>query len=61
MAKKHYPKKYVKAKGRSVRKKVNYEYSKRYKHYSAARIGRIRGAIVWKIRKERMRHHRRRK
>jgi hypothetical protein len=56
--KKSYPKKYVHAKGRTVRKKVAFEYGSRYKHYSKERQGRIRGAIVWKIRKARARRHR---
>jgi hypothetical protein len=59
MAKKHYPKKYARAKGRTVRSKVAYEYGSRYKHYSKERQGRIRGAIVWKIRRAHARRGRR--
>lgn len=44
-----------KVKGSAVAKKVSKWASK--KHYSKKRAGRIKGAVVWKIRAERARKH----
>ncbi len=44
-----------KVKGSAVARKVSKWASK--KHYSKKRAGRIKGAVVWKIRAERARKH----
>jgi hypothetical protein len=51
-------KKIKKVKGKSVAKKV-YSWARK-KHYSEKRAAKIKGAVVWKIRKNRAMKHRRR-